>query len=491
MTTTAIVHRERKIMRKLLLSCAVLGCLISSTLLAAQKGSAWDAKKSGWLLLSADQRTQVFKFADEYKQYLSVARSAELSAREVIRQARAAGFSEFTDPAQIKPGAHLILNNRDRAVILAVIGSSPLIDGSRLIGTHHDSPHIDLKARPFYSAGQTGFTLFKTRYYGGIEKYQWANVPLALVGRIDTEDGRKIDVSIGLKPGDPVFLIPANAPHSDAELRSRTYTNVLTGEELDPVAGSVPADDGSVTEQVTKVFTSVFNIKEEDLVSAELQLVPAVQPVDIGIDHGLIGAWGQDDKLSSYCAARALIETSGTPKFTALAYLTNFEEVGSVNNTGAASDFLTASYSRLTAVQRGSAYNDVDLRRALRNAEVISSDTNDGQNPIFQGTQEPSNAARLGYGVTIKEYGAGFNANSEFTAHVRSLLDKNEIPWQTQTPRVDVGGGGTIGGFMSQQDMEVIDIGIPLLSMHATVEGSSKVDLWNLYRFFKVFYQSE
>lgn len=477
-------------MRKPSLHRLVICFLLAATAATAQKGSVWDSKKSSWLLLNPDQHAQVFRFADQYKQYMSVARTAELSTEEVTRQAKAAGFAEFTDPTQVKPGARLIVANRDRAIILAVIGSTPLVEGSRLIGTHQDSPHIDLKARPIYPAAQTGFALFKTHYYGGIEKYQWANVPLALVGRIDTEDGRKIDVSIGLKPDDPIFLIPANAPHSDTDLRNRTYSNVLTGEELDPVAGSVPSDDGSVTEQVTKTLTSRFNIEEEDLVSAELALVPAFEPRDLGIDNGLVAAWGQDDKLSSFCAARAIIETTGTPKYTALAYLTNFEEVGSVNNTGAGSQFLTAAYSRLTAAQRGASYNDVDLRRALHNAQVISSDTNDGENPIFQSTQEPSNAARLSYGVTIKKYGAGFDANSEFIAHIRALLDQNQIPWQTQTPKVDIGGGGTIGGFMSREDMEVIDIGIPLLSMHATVEGSSKVDLWNLYRFFKVFYQS-
>jgi len=477
-------------MRNRLVDWGVCFVILGSTLGLAQKGSVWESKKSGWLLLAGDQRGQVFQFADQYKQYMSVARTAELSNREITRLAKAAGFVEFTDPSQVKPGARLIVNNRDRALILAVIGAQPMVEGSRLIGTHHDSPHIDLKARPIYSAGQTGFALFKTKYYGGIEKYQWANVPLALVGRIDTEDGRKVDVSIGLKPGDPVFLIPANAPHSDSELRSRTYSNVLTGEELNPVVGSIPSDDSSVTDQVTKTLTSMFNVKEEDLVSAELQLVPAAQPMDVGIDRGLVGAWGQDDKLSSYCAARGVIEIQGTPKYTAMAYLTNFEEVGSVNNTGAGSQFLTATYSRLTAAERAAGYDDVDLRRALRNAQAVSSDTNDGENPIFQGTQEPSNAARLSYGVTIKEYGAGFNANSEFIAHIRALLDHNSIPWQTQTPKVDVGGGGTIGEFMSAEDIEVIDVGVPLLSMHATIEGSSKVDLWNLYRFFKVFYQS-
>jgi aspartyl aminopeptidase len=175
---------------------------------------------------------------------------------------------------------------------------------------------------------------------------------------------------------------------------------------------------------------------------------------------------------------------------TALAYLSNFEEVGSVNNTGASSQFLNSTLARLIGAQRGPAYNDLDLRTALRNSQVISADCNDGVNPIFPETSEPSNAARLGYGVTIKRYGRGFDANSEFIARIRAILDQNGIPWQTQTPKVDVGGGGTIGGFMSQEDMEVIDLGVPLLSMHATFEMSSKVDVWNFYRFMLVFYRS-
>ena len=224
--------------------------------------------------------------------------------------------------------------------------------------------------------------------------------------------------------------------------------------------------------------------------SAELQLVPAAQPMDVGVDRGLVGAYGQDDRLSSYCAAQAIIDLKGTPKFTALAYLSNFEEVGSVNNTGASSELLSSTFAHLIAAQRGSSYNDLDLRRALRNSQVISADTNDGINPIFQNTSESSNAAKLGYGVTIKKYGRGFDATSEFTARIRAVLDQNQIPWQTQTPKVDVGGGGTIGGFMSAQEMEVIDLGVPLLSMHATFEMSSKVDVWNFYRFFSAFYRS-
>jgi len=474
-------------MRKTI-TTALIGVIAAVTALA-QDGEVWDAKKSGWQLINEQQRSAVFALCEEYKAYLRVAKSALTSTREIIRQARAAGFSDFTDAAQVKPGARFIVNGRDRAVILAVIGSEPITAGSRVVGTHHDSPHIDLKARPVVP-GKGGFALFKTIYYGGIKKYQWANEPLALIGRIDTVDGRTIDVSIGMNPGDPVFVIPDNAPHSDTELRTRTYTTVFSGEELDPVVASIPGQNSTVVAEAVKALTSKYNIREEDFVSGELQLVPAAVPADVGIDRGLVGAYGQDDRLSSWCAARSIMDLKGTPRFTAMAYLSNFEEVGSVNNTGAGSQFLSSTLARLVGAQRGSSYTELDLRTARRNAHVVSADTNDGVNPIFPQTSEQSNAARLGYGVTIKRYGRGFDANSEFIAKIRSVLEREQIPWQTQTPRVDVGGGGTIGGFMSAEDMEVIDLGVPLLSMHATFEMSSKVDVWNFYRFMSAFYQS-
>jgi aspartyl aminopeptidase len=475
--------------RVLLLATFIAFVAVCATAASAQdEGDAWGKKKSSWLLLTPAERTQVQEFSEDYKGYLNIARTALGSTREVIRRARAAGFTEFTKPEQVKPGARLIIPNRERSVIFAVIGSDPIVDGSRVVGTHQDSPHIELKGRPIYPAG--GFALFKTKYYGGIKKYQWSNLPLALVGRIDTTDGRTIDVSIGLNPGEPVFVIPDEAPHSDTDMRSRTYTNVLQGEELDPVLGSIPGEKESVAVEVTQLLTNAYKIKEEDLVSAELSLVPAAHPADVGFDRGLVGAYGQDDRVSSYCAARAIIDLKGTPKFTALAYLSNFEEVGSVNNTGAGSQFLNSTFARLIGAQRGTSYNDLDLRRALHNSQVISADANDSLNPIFPSASEPTNAARLGFGVAIKLYGEGFDAPSEFTAKIRGLLDRNGIPWQTAGYKVDVGGGGTIGGFMSREDMEVIDFGVPLLSMHSPFEMSSKVDVWNFYRTMSVFYAS-
>ena len=464
----------------------ILGLCQGVRAFAQDDADAWANKKSAWLLLSPSDKTQVNDFAEDFKNYLNVARTAEGSTREMIRRAQAAGFAELTTDGQVRPGARLIVPDRDRALILAVVGSEPVTAGSHVVGTHQDSPHINLKGRPIYPAG--GFALFKTVYYGGIKKYQWANLPLALVGRIDTADGHRIDVSIGLHPGDPVFVIPDNAPHSDSQLRSRNYENVLEGEELDPVAGSVPGQKDSVAVAVVKSLELKYNIKEEDLVSAELALVPASAPADVGFDRGLVGAYGQDDRLSSFCAARAVIDLKSTPKYTALAYLTNFEEVGSVNNTGAGSQFLNNTMARLIGAERGSAYSELDLRAALHRSQVISADTNDGINPIFPGTQEPSNAARLGYGVAIKLYGAGFDAPSEYTARIRALMDRNNIPWQTQTPKVDVGGGGTIGLLMSRYDMDVIDLGVPLLSMHSPFEMSSKVDVWNFYRTMSAFF---
>ena len=447
------------------------------------------AARSAWLTITPEQKTQVFQFADPYKDYLRHAKSAALSAAELIRLGHAAGFTDFTSPAQVKPGARLVLNNRGRSVLFAVIGSDPITAGSRMVAAHEDSPHINLKARPVVNAPGS-VALLKTIPYGGIKRYQWSNLPMALVGRIDTVDGRHIEINIGFAPGDPVFVIPDAAPHSDKLLRDRKYTEVFSGEEMNPVIGSIPGEKDTVADEVMATLHQRYNIRDEDLVAAELELVPATQPADVGIDGGLTGSWGQDDKLSAYSASRSLFDLKGTPGKSAFAYITNFEEIGSVNNTGAGSQFVESAFTSLIDAQQKPA-TALDVRNALVHAEVLSADTNDGVNPLFPQNSENSNAAIVGYGVTIKRYGAGFDPNSEFTARVLHILDSNHIAWQTQTPKVDVGGGGTIGGFLSMRNMEVLDIGIPLLSMHATYEMSSKVDLWSYYRFMLAFYSSD
>ena len=476
--------------------CFALAAASLSTLCIAQEpapdlssDSGKVADKSAWLTLTPDQKAEVMRFAEPYKDYLRHAKSAALSDLELVRLAHAAGFEDFTSPAQVKPGARLILNNRHRSVLFAVIGADPIESGSRMVAAHEDSPHINLKARPVINAPGS-VALLKTIPYGGIKRYQWSNLPMALVGHIDTVDGRNIDINIGFAPGDPVFVIPDAAPHSDRLLRTRTYTEVLGGEEMTPVVGSIPGQKSTVADEVMLALRQKYKIKDEDLVAAELELVPATQPADVGIDRGLTGSWGQDDKLSSYDAVRSILDLKGTPAKTAFAYITNFEEIGSVNNTGAGSQFLDSAFTSLIDAQNKPA-TALAVRNAFRNAAVLSADCNDGVNPIFPQNSENSNAAIVGYGVTIKRYGAGFDPNSEFTARVLHTLDANHIAWQTQTPKVDVGGGGTIGGFLSMRNMEVLDVGIPLLSMHATYEMSSKVDLWSFYRFMLAFYSME
>lgn len=447
--------------------------------------SVWQSKRSSWID-SENRQNDITVYCDEYKTFLRNATTELSSTTEAIKILKSAGFAEFSDKTQIKAGAKLYFINRDRALIATIIGKKPLTSGSRLIAAHHDSPRIDVKARPLYESA--GFTLMQTIYYGGIKKYQWANIPLMLTGRIDTKDGKRIDVSIGAKPDDPVFVIADAAPHSDSPLRDRKYTSVFDGEELDPIVGSVPSINGVLNETMHQIAT-LYGVSEEDFVSAELSFIPAMQPRDAGFDRGLIAAYGQDDRLCSFAALRSLADIKSDTEYTAIVYLTDNEETGSINNTGAQSSFLTNTYAILTEAQTGEKFNENATRLAMRNALVVSADVNDAINPLFPGLSEPTNAARLGYGVAIKRYGRSFDANSEITARIRKMLDDNKIPWQTASYKVESGGGGTIGGFMSKENMEVIDIGIPILSMHSTYEISSKIDVWNIYRFFRVFFR--
>ena len=348
-----------------------------------------------------------------------------------------------------------------------------------------DSPRLELKGRPLYEA--EGFALFQTYRHGGIKNYQWVSLPLALVGHVDKKDGQRVEVSVGLDPDDPVFIIPDLSPHVDHDYRERQNRDVLMGEELDPIIASIPGDDSSVSDSVLAYLASEYGVEEADLVSAELAIVPAMPPRDVGFDRSMMAIYGQDDKLSSYTALRAIME-QGTPATTSLAFLVDNEEVGNVNNTGSNSDYLVDLMSELIYRQRGDAYTDMDLRRALRNTRVVSSDVNPGIHPSYPGVWEAGNAPRLGYGVNLKLYGGGFNANSEFIAWNRAYLDDADVAWQTATYKGRA-SGGTIGNSLSRRNMEVIDYGVPVLSIHSTYAVSSKTDVHMLYRAMDAFYR--
>lgn len=443
-------------------------------------------RTSAWLRLSPADHQQVMSFGEEIKSFLNAARQNQMAVAELIRQAQAHHFVEYTPGMALPPGTRFYVSNRGRALLLGIVGTQGGAQGFRFIDAHVDSPWLDLKANPLVE--KHGFVLFHTLTHGGLKRYQWVNRPLSLTGHIDRVDGTRVQVAIGLKPGDPVFVIPDVAPHVDRPFRSRTYTEVLSPEEMLPVAANEPLQNGGVMAQALKQLFDLYHITPEEFVSAELILTPAEPAADVGLDRSMIGAYGQDDRLNAFIAAHSLMTLAATPRKTSLVFLANNEEVGGVNNTGAESEFLNSMMTHLLSLELGARFTATSLRQAKDATEVISADCNTGINPNFPQVQEPDNAARLGYGVTIKRYGHGFDANSEYLVRFLRLFDEQKIAWQTSTYMESVGGGGTDGGIYSRQNMEVIDLGIPLLSMHSPYEASSKVDAWEMFRAMQGFF---
>ncbi|WOJ94724.1 aminopeptidase 1 [Congregibacter variabilis] len=461
--------------------------LLASLLLASFTASADDENgpQSAWQMISESERSEVFAFAEDYKDFMSRAKTELSFVSEAVRIAEEAGFKAMPAEGELPSGGRYYDVNRDRTLTLFVVGSEPMTDGFRVVGAHVDSPRLELKGRPLYES--EGFALFQTYRHGGIKNYQWVNLPLALVGHVDKKDGSRVSISVGLSEDDPIFIIPDLSPHVDQDYRERTNRDVIMGEELDPIIASITPADSSLKDSVLGFLKSEYNIEEEDLVSAELAIVPAVAPRDIGFDRGMMAIYGQDDKLSSYTALRAIVEQTD-PKRTAVAFLVDNEEVGNVNNTGSNSDYFVDLLAELVYRERGDAYTDIDVRRALRNTKVVSSDVNPGVHPSHPGVWEAGNAPRLGYGVNLKLYGGGFNANSEFMAWNRAYLDGASVKWQTATYKGRA-SGGTIGNSLSRRNMEVIDYGVPVLSIHSTYAISSKVDVHMLYRAMDAFYR--
>ena len=467
----------------LALACAPLG-LAALAAEPAKDGPAW-------VSMSGSDRRAAGDLASQYMRFLGAARVPLQRARFLADQASAAGFKPYGPSADWRPGAKFYLLNRGRALLLMVAGRKPLKDGIRLIGAHLDSPRLELRVKPIRTADQ--MVMLMTAPYGGIKRYQWANLPLALVGQVARADGRLIDVSIGEKPGDPVFVLPDLAPHVDKAMRSRTADAVFKGDELGPLAASLPSKPGGTAKQAfLEELQRRYGLVEEDFVSAELAFVPAGVPREVGLDRALIGSYGQDDGLCSYVAARAIMDLGGTPEHTTLVYLVDHEEVGNVNNTGVRSRFLEATLARLVGREaRGGAVSPDALSAMLENSQALSADVSQGLNPLFPGTEDPLNTAKLGYGLTVKSMRPGFDGSPALRGRLRGLLARHAIPWQTYAYKVDGGGGATIGTELQELNMDVVDVGVPLLAMHGTFELSSKADVFALRRFFQAFLKGD
>ena len=469
----------------------VCGLVISMVLSLGQPAIAQDyGFSSAWPELSPEERAQVMSFGEDFKAFMGRAKSEMWFVREGVEYAEAQGFREWSgevSSSDLTPGSRWHAVNRDRTLVLVIIGTEPIESGMRIVNTHIDSPRIEFKTKPLRERNEV--VTIDAQILGGIKTYQWVNVPLALIGRIDKTDGSTQWIEIGTQPDDPILLISDLAPHVDRDYRDRTQRDVIRAEELEPIIASLPPDKDSehetATDRLLALLKQEYDIDGRDFLSADIQIVPATAPRDVGLDRALVAAFGQDDRSTGYVSLRSIGEI-GTPTYTAVAYAVNNEETGSWN-TGVNSQWFTTLVSEMIEAQTGD-FNDLTLRRAYRNTEVLVSDTTTALNPLFPGPQSQALTSRLGYGLVVKEYGAGREANSEFFAKLRGILDRGGVKWQTHS--YDAGyGGGTIAAWFAEQNMDVIDVGIGIVSMHSPYEMSSKVDLWQLHKGFQAFFR--
>ncbi|MCQ2448837.1 MAG: aminopeptidase [Clostridia bacterium] len=451
---------------------------------AELKEKLFNNRKNGRLV--ADEKTLQLtdEYCEGYKQFLDAAKTEREAVKTAIRMAEDKGFVAFERGKKYQAGDKVYINNRGKTVAFAVIGEEDVENGVNITAAHIDSPRLDLKPNPLYE--ELELALFKTHYYGGIRKYQWPTVPLALHGAFAKKDGSVVEVSIGEQADEPKFVVNDLLPHLAKEQSKRTLSEGIQGEELNILIGSHPFKDDAGSElvklNIMKLLNEKYDIVEEDFLSAELEAVPAVGACDIGFDRTMIGAYGQDDRVCAYPALTAVLNVKN-PKHTALAILTDKEEIGSCGNTGLESDFLRFVIRDLAMMQGG------DGTVALRNSKCLSADVNAAMDPTFQGPFERRNASKLNYGVVLTKYTGArgkagtSDASAEYTAEIRSLLDRENIIWQSgELGKVDEGGGGTVAQYIANLGVDVIDLGVPVLSMHAPFETTAKLDVYMCYR---------
>ncbi|NBH73957.1 aminopeptidase [Clostridiaceae bacterium] len=438
------------------------------------------------------QVEEAASFCEGYKAFLNEGKTERECVRAAVRMLEAAGYRPFAADKKYRPGDKVYQVNRHKSLIATTFGEEPLDRGVRINGAHIDSPRLDLKPCPLYEKSEIAY--FKTHYYGGIRKYQWGTVPLAIHGVVVKKDGETVDLCIGEKEGDPVFCVTDLLPHLAAKQNERKLSEGLKGEELNIVAGSLPFADEEIKEPVKllvlKLLHDRYGITEADFYRAEIELVPAQKAVDVGLDRSLVGAYGQDDRVCAYTALMAEIEAK-LPKYTTVTVLTDKEEIGSEGNTGMNSAYLK-HYVEDLAEAAG-----VRARDVFRNSLCLSSDVNAAYDPTFADVFEANNSSYINKGCVLTKYtGArgksGANdASAETMARVIAAMEKEGVYWQAgELGAVDQGGGGTIAKYVAQLDIDVVDLGVPILSMHAPFELASKLDVYNTYKAFQAFYKA-
>ncbi len=455
--------------------------------------------KNGYERVSPADLKRSDEINKTYLEYIGKAKTEREAHDEAVLLLQAGGFKDMRGyektGTKLVPGDKVYRSSEGKTLMALVVGKKPFEAGMHIVGGHTDSPRIDLKQNPLYESGD--MALLDTHYYGGIKKYQWVTIPLALHGVFVKPDGKTIKVTIGEDPADPVFCITDLLPHLGADQGKKPMSEAIPGEGLDVMAGSIPVAEKDRKEKfkynVLKLLNAKYGITEEDFLSAELEMVPATAPREAGIDRSMILAYGHDDRVCAYAGLKALLDMKGIPEYTSCVLLCDKEEIGSVGATGMASNLFENAASELLNLTSES-YNELTLKRGLHNSWMLSADVNALFDPMFPTVSDKRNSALLNHGVCVTKYtgsrgkSGSSDASAEFMAHIRRIFDKNGVLWQTgELGKVDQGGGGTIAYLMARYGMQVVDCGVGLFSMHAPMELAGKLDIYMAYKGYLAF----
>ena len=448
--------------------------------------------KNAWEKYSDEEFKLVMKFNDDYKDFLSKGKTERLCVELSVKEAEANGFKELSTYSSLKKGDKVYVTNKNKNFAAFVIGEETIENGLRVLGAHIDSPRLDIKQNPLYE--KNGFTLLDTHYYGGVKKYQWVTIPLALYGVVCKKDGTTINIAIGDDINDPVVGISDLLIHLAGDQLQKTAAKVIEGEDLDLTLGNIPkkgAEKDKVKAYILDLLKEKYNFEEEDFLSAEIEVVPAGPSRDYGLDKSMVAGYGHDDRVCAYTSLRAVLD-AGECKYTTCAVLVDKEEVGSIGATGAQSKWFENVIAELIALQEE--YSDLKLRHALTNTKMLSSDVSAGFDPLYPGVNDSKNSAYFGNGIVFNKY-TGARGKSgcndcmpEFFVDIRRVMDENDINFQTaELGKVDQGGGGTIAYILGNYNMNVVDAGVAVLNMHSPMEIVSKADVYEAYKAYKAF----
>ncbi len=453
-------------------------------------------KKSVWSQIDEVRKMEIMAYSERYKEFLDASKTERLAVKWLEEHAAREGFKPLDAFESLKPGDRVYFNQKGKAFAMVVVGEESLDEGMHIVGAHIDSPRLDLKQRPFYEDG--AMLLAKTHYYGGVKKYQWTTIPLALHGVIYTQSGEKIELSIGEEADEPVFFINDLLIHLSADQMQKKLAEGITGEQLNIVLGhsdfgAQKGDKDPIKKAILSYLHDRYGLVEEDFAVAEIEVVPAGKARSVGFDEAMLMGYGHDDRVCAYATYEAILGVKDVPRRTAVALFLDKEEIGSVGNAGATSRFFENLVAEMVALEGGAV--ELGMRRALRRSQILSADVSVSYEPNFPEVTEKLNACIAGCGVAINKYtGArgksGCNdANAEFLQEVRTIFAEGDVIWQTgEMGAVDQGGGGTIAGMIAEYGAEVVDCGVPTLSMHAPYELVSKADAYMAKEAYRVFF---